>query len=226
LTIRERQPVGTTSEPKAVPVTSVTLPPGADAVFAARRPRIATLDGGQSVIAATAGPGAVSTLVIAKTDAAGTWNLVARSAPQAGGAPLAVAGVADFSGTGRLDLATIREPDGAGVLQLWSYAEGALTLVDEAPGFAGPTADIDLAAVIPGEPGTSASLALPAADRGTLAVVALNGRVDEKARVLLPGPAALGVAVLGRGSAARVLVGLADGRLAVVPANPPGTVPP
>ncbi|GEP01026.1 hypothetical protein [Methylobacterium haplocladii] len=226
LTIRERQPVGTTSEPTAVPVASATLAPGADAVFAARRPRIATIDGTPVIVAVTAGPGAVSALVLAAKDAAGAWSVVARTPPQSGATPLAVAGLGDFAGSGRPQAATIREPDGVGVLQLWSYADGALSLSAEAPGYAGPTAEIDLAAVIPGEPGQAAALALPAADRDTLAIVSLQGGIAERARILLPGPAALGVAVLGRGGRARILVGLADGRLAVIPANAAGAVSP
>nr|WP_306424636.1 hypothetical protein [Methylobacterium thuringiense] len=234
LTIRERQPVGTPSEPTAVPVASVTLTPGPGAAFATvRRPRIATLDGKPAVLAVTAGPGAASALVLAAKDvakdapkdAAGAWSLVARTPPQAGGTLLAIAGIADFSGGGRPQVATIREADGGGVLQLWSYAGGALTLAAEAPGYAGPSADLDLAAVIPGERGKPATLALPAADRGTLAIVSLTGGIEERTRILLPGPAALGVAALGRGGRARVLVGLADGRLAIVPANLPGNLP-
>ncbi|GLS50459.1 hypothetical protein GCM10007885_33110 [Methylobacterium gnaphalii] len=219
LTLRERQPLGTTSEPKAVPVASVTLAPGADQAFAARRPRIAMLDGKPAVLAVTAGPGAASALVLAEKSAGETWTLAARMPLQAGATPLALAGVGDFSGKGRPQFATVREPDAAGVLQLWSYAGGAFSLVAEAPGYAGPTADIELAAVVPGEPGKAAGLALPASDRTTLAIVSLDGGIAERTRILLPGPAALGVAVLGRGERVRVLVGLADGRLAVARAS-------
>ncbi len=226
LTIRERQPVGTTSEPTAVPVATVTLTPGTDAVFAARRPRIATLDGKATVLAVTAGPGSASALVIAGRDAAGAWSFAARTPPQPGATPLALAGIADFSGTGRAQVATVREPEGAGVLQLWSHVDGTLTLAAEAPGYAGSTTEIDLAAVVPGEPGKPAALALPATERENLAIVSLKGGIAEQARILLPGPAALGLAVLGRASRARILVGLADGRVAVVPANASGTVSP
>ncbi|WP_325169996.1 hypothetical protein [Methylobacterium sp. C25] len=226
LTLRERQPLGTTSEPKAVPMATVTLAPGADQAFAARRPRIALVDGKAVVLAVTAGPGAASALALAEKDAGGNWTIAARTPPQAGASTLSLAGVGDFSGKGRPQFATIREPDAAGVLQLWSYATGAFSLVAEAPGYAGPTADIDFAAVIPGEPGKAADLALPASDRTTLAIVSLNGSIAERARVLLPGPAALGVAVLGRGDRARVLVGLADGRLAVAGASAGASVRP
>ncbi|GLS44167.1 hypothetical protein GCM10007884_21540 [Methylobacterium brachythecii] len=219
LTLRERQPLGTTSEPKAVPVATVTLAPGADQAFAARRPRIAILDGKAAVLVVTAGPGAASALALAEKDAGGAWTLAARTPPQAGATALSLAGVGDFSGKGRPQFVSIREPDAVGTLQLWSYAGGAFGLVAEAPGYAGPTADIDLAAVIPGEPGKAAALALPASDRTTLAIVSLDGGIVERARILLPGPAALGIAVLGRGERARVLVGLADGRLAVAGAS-------
>lgn len=238
LTIRERQPLGVTAEAKPVPMTTVTLAPGPDAVFAARRPRIAgfgahfggTFDGKPMVLAVTAS-GRASALVLAGKDAGGAWSILARSPPQPGkepdGVALAPAAIADFSGTGQAQIAAIREPDGAGALQLWSYAEGALGLKQEESGYAGAGADdVDLAALIPPEPGGTPDLALPASDRTTLVLVSLKDGIRERARILLPGPAALGVAVLGRGAGARILVGLADGRVAVVPASAPEGVEP
>ena len=53
----------------------------------------------------------------------------------------------------------------------------------------------------------------------TYHVVALAGGIREHARIALPTPAAFGVAALGRGVRARILVGLSDGRVAVVAAN-------
>lgn len=231
LTIRERQPVSVTADPKPVPIATSTLAAGTESVFAGRRPRIATVDGKPVVLAVAAGPKATSALVLAAKDAAGAWAIAGRTPPQAGrepdGAPLAPVAIADFSGPGRPQVAAIREPDGAGVLQLWSYADGAFSLAAEAPGYAGAAADdVDLATVVASEPGKTPTLALPAADRSTLAIVSLKGGITERVRILLPGPAAFGVAALGRGAQARVLVGLADGRLAVVPANAPGSVPP
>lgn len=222
LTIRERQPLGVTAEPKAVPVTTQTLAPGQTQVFAGRAPHIATLAGKPAVIAVTQGPEG-SALVVAAKDAGAAWTLAARTPPQADrpdGAPLSVAAVADFSGPGQPGIAALRAPDGEGVVQLWRYAGGALTLAGERPGYAGPAAGeaADLAAVLPG---ASPGLVLPVAGRGALAVLAFEGGPSERLRVPLPAPAAFGVAVLGEGDKPRkILVGLADGRLAAVTVAP------
>ncbi|KAB7783410.1 hypothetical protein [Methylorubrum populi] len=228
LTVRERQPLGVTAEPKAVPVTTHTLAPGGDRVFAGRTPRITRLDGRPAVVAVTAQGAAGSGLALAVKGKDGAWTLAAQTPPQAGQgpgtAPLALAGLADFSGTGTPQIAAIRAPDGEGVLQLWRIAdgaltEGALTLAGEAPGYAGPAAgeEAELAALVL-RGGNPPDLALPAAGRGAVAVVALkDGRPVERARIPLPAPAAHGLAVLDAGGTAKkILVGLADGRLVAV----------
>jgi hypothetical protein len=225
LTLRERQPLGVTAEPKAVPVTTQTLAPGGDRVFAGRTPRITRLDGRPAVVAVTAQGTAGSGLALAAKGKDGAWTLAAQTPPQAGkdsdGAPLALAGIADFTGEGRPQVAAIRAPDGAGVLQLWRFADGAFSLAGEGLGYAGPAAGegADLAAAVP-RAGTPPDLALPVAGRGALAVVSLkSGTPEERARIPLPAPAAYGIAVLEAGGAARtILVGLADGRLVAVPA--------
>nr|WP_137831707.1 hypothetical protein [Methylobacterium sp. L1A1] len=244
LTIRERQPLGVTAEPKPVPVTTQTLTPGPDQVFAGRSPRIATLDGRPAVIAVTAQGTAGSSLAMAMKNSEGdaaqgaaqgaakgagksaVWSLSARTPPQAGGkpdgAPLSLAGIAAFSGTGASEIAALRAPDGEGVLQLWRYAGGALTLAGAWPGYAGPGLGEagDLAAVLPADP--APSLVLPLAGRTALALLSLKGGAPtERLRLPLPAPAAFGVAVLGAGSGPwTILVGLADGRLATARVTP------
>ncbi|TXM89687.1 hypothetical protein FV223_20940 [Methylobacterium sp. WL116] len=71
--------------------------------------------------------------------------------------------------------------------------------------------------------GAQADLALPVADNSAIALVSLKGGIRERARIALPAPAAYGVAALGRGTKVRILVGLSDGRVAVV--APDGTKP-
>ena len=222
LTIRERQPIGVTADPKPVPVATATVAPGADTVFAARKPRIAMLDAKPAVLAVTVdAQGSSAFDVLMKRGEA--WAIVARTPPQPSGpdgTPLAVAGVADFSGTGRAQIAAIRGPD---TLQLWSLGEAALSLAQEAPGYAGPPAadDAEFAAVLPPEKDGPVDLALPVADRSALAIVAFKGGIRERARASLPAPAAFGVAALGKGAKARILVGLADGRVAVISGGQP-----
>ena len=229
LTVRERQPLGVTAEPKAVPVTTHTLAPGDGQVFAGRTPRITRLDGRPAVVAVTAQGPAGSALALARKQGDGAWTLASASPPQPGqgseGAPLALAGLADFAGTGTPQIAAIRAPDGAGVLQLWRVADGTLSLAGELPGYAGPAAgeEADLAAPVPRGGGTPPDLALPVAGRGALALVSLKGGLPrERLRLPLPAPAAHGVAVLeAGGSAAKILVGLADGRLVTLAADAP-----
>ncbi|CAO4182978.1 DUF3616 domain-containing protein [Methylorubrum aminovorans] len=225
LTLRERQPLGVTAEPKAVPVTTQTLAPGEDRVFAGRAPWITRLDGRPAVVAVTAQGATGSGLALAAKGKDGAWTLAAQTPPQAGkdadGAPLALVGIADFTGAGQPQIAAIRAPDGAGVLQLWRFADGVFSLAGERPGYAGPVAGegAELAAAVP-RTGTPPDLALPVAGRGALALVSLKGGTpEERARVPLPAPAAHGIAVLEAGGTARtILVGLADGRLVAVPA--------
>lgn len=227
LTIRERQPLAMSAEPQPVPIATATVTPGADRLFAARPPRILSLDGRPHVLAVLAedkagSTGRTSALARVSKDASGRWTIAATSPSQSGdgpdGAPLAMAAIADFGGTGRPQIAALRAPDGAGVLQLWAIEGGALTLVREAPGYAGARGpdESDLAAALAPAASGPAELALPVGDRTALALVSFEGGIRERARFALPAPAAHGVAALGRGEGARILVGLADGRIAVV----------
>lgn len=225
LTIRERQPVAMSGDPRPVPIATATVAPGAERVFAARHPRILTLGGRSHILAVLAADGTArpaSALAILSKDEAGRWALAATSPLQAGdgpdGAPLAPAAIADFSGAGRPQVAALRAPDGAGLLQLWAIEDGALSLMREAPGYAGARGpdEADLAAALPPAASGPAELALPVADRTALALISLKDGIRERARIALPAPAAHGVSVLGRGEGARILVGLSDGRLAVV----------
>lgn len=222
LTIRERQPVVRSADPKPVPIVTETVTPGTDASFARRTPHIVTIDGKHVVLAITSNAQAASSLAVVEKDGEGHWRIRARTpAPtgeQSSAAVLSVAAVADFIGTGQPQVAVVRASGGAGPLQLWSYSEGTLKLVEEMAGFAGPTdTDVEFAAAVPNEPGESADLAIPAADRTTLLILTLKGGFRERSRTPLPAPAALGIAALGSGSQARLLVGLADGRIAVIP---------
>ena len=228
LTLRERQPLGVTAEPKAVPVTTHTLAPGEASVFAGRTPRITRLDGRPAVVAVTAQGPAGSALALARKGSDGAWTLASAAPPQAGrgpeGAPLALAGLADFAGTGTPQIAAIRAPEGEGVLQFWRIADGTVSLAGELPGYAGPVAgeEADLAAAVP-RGANPPELALPVAGRGALALVSAKGGAPrERLRLPLPAPAAHGVAVLdASGSAKKILVGLADGRLVAVAADAP-----
>lgn len=223
LVVRERQPVGMGGDPKPVPIAATTLSPAPDSAFAPRRPHILTVDGRPAILAVTvvaSGGGALALYSQGKPDRG--WSVLARGEPQPvppGGQPIKPAALADFAGTGAPQIAAVAEPDGAGRLQLWTYAGGALRLSHEAKGYTTVSPgenEADLAALIePTRPGPP-ELAVPSLDRGAVAFLAFKDGIRERARVSLPAPAAFGLASLGRGEGARLLVGLSDGRIAVV----------
>ncbi|WP_457107074.1 hypothetical protein [Methylobacterium sp. P5_C11] len=212
LTIRERQPMAVSTDPKPVPVTTVTVPAGGEAVFAPLRPRLLRLAGRPALLAATLSGTEAGGLVLIDrpTDDPGTpWSVTARTPPQPG-PPLKIAGIADFSGSGDLQAATV---SGRGRLQLWTLHPDRIEPAGEAAGYAAGEGDSDLAvAVAWGGP----ELVLPVAGRPEIAVVAAKGGLHERLRVTLPAPAETGIVVLGEGATERLLVGLADGRVAVV----------
>lgn len=218
LTIRERQPVAMGGDPKPVPVSTVTVAAGPDAVFAPTRPRALRLSGRPAFVAATLQGGDRSGLALITRAGVGDWAVAARTPPQ-DGAPLRIAAVADFTGAGSPQVATILAQGGR--LQLWTPSTGAFTLTGEAAGYAAGANDVELAAAIDREGAEPPDLALPIADGSALALVALKDGIRERARVALPASAAFGVAALGRGTLARVLIGLSDGRVAVVAPDRP-----
>lgn len=213
LTVRERQPMAVSAEPKPVVVTTSLVSAGTDAVFAPRRPRLTRTGGRPAFVTVTLRPGGRSGLaLVGRRDAA--WGVIAEGAPQEGGA-LVVAAVADFSASGQPQVAAVKAPDAAGTLQLWTVSGSALTLSGEAPGYAGGADDAELAAAVDVDRDAVPELALPVAGRGAIALLSLKGGISERGRIPLPAPAGLGLAVLGKGPQARLLVGLSDGRIAV-----------
>jgi hypothetical protein len=213
LTIRERQPMAVSAEPKPVPIATVTVPAGGAALFAPLRPRLLRLDDRPAVLAATlSGPDTGGLALIDRPPGAagGAWAVTARTPPQPG-PPLKIAGIADFAGSGAPQAATV---SARGRLQLWTLRPDRIEPAGEAAGYAAGAGDSDLAVTVPaaGPP----ALVLPVAGRAEIALVEAKGSLHERLRVPLPSPAETGIVVLGEGAAARLLVGLADGRVAVV----------
>ena len=209
LTLRERQPLAVSTDPKPVPVATAALPAGDGAVFAPRAPWIVSLSGRPAVLAATLTGAESGSLVLATRPAAesSTWTLGARTEP---GPRPAIAAVGDFSGKG-LGVATV---DATGRLKLWSLAPDRIEPGPEAAGYTLGDGGADLADALPREGG--ADLAVPVAGVPALAIVSARQGLSERARVTLPAPAGTGVAVLGEGKLARLVVGLGDGRVAAV----------
>ncbi|RVU17165.1 hypothetical protein [Methylobacterium oryzihabitans] len=194
LTVRERQPVAMSADPKPVPTHTETVTPGPDAVFTASPVRAAEIDGGLHLLAVKR-QGAGSGLALVGRDGGG-WRVRAEIPPAPGGLDAAAA---DFDGGGRASLALLRGSPEGGRIEHWTLTGGRPVLAATAPGpFAGPD-DLVAAADLDGD--GAAALVVPGPAR--------------RARAALPAPARA-VAILGGGRGARILVALADGRLAEV----------
>ena len=243
LTVRERQPMAVSNDPKPVATTTTAVSPPAGAVFAPRHPRALRLDGEGAFLAVIRRETGSSLALIGRTKTAGApgaspWSVLAESPPQAGLAQ-SVAAIADMAGAGRPQVAALA----GGVLRVWTIEGNAFALAAELPGFSGPEDDADLAAAADLDGDGRAELILPASGSPALAVLAASGAAKgaakgaangttkgdlkaglaERARIPLPAPAGFGLSVLGKGTSARILVGLADGRVAVAPV--PGKAP-
>ncbi|KQP04814.1 hypothetical protein [Methylobacterium sp. Leaf93] len=231
LTIRERQPVGMSADPKPVPIVTTAVTAGDGAAFALRRPIAILIDGRPVIVAVTAQEGGSALVVVGKPLAESTkspaepdkaWSVLARSPVQAagpGGQSLTLAAIGDVSKAGQPRIAAVAAPDGAGILQLWAYEAGALRLVGEGAGYTTLSpgeGGADLSAVLDTDGDGVAELALPVADRSALAILSLKDGIREVKRIPLPGLAAFGVAAIGHGPRTRLLVGLADGRVALI----------
>jgi hypothetical protein len=210
LTIRERQPMAVSTDPKPVPVATVTVPAGGEAVFAPLRPRLLRLGDRPALLAATRSGADMGGLVLVAQPPGGAWSVTARTPPQPG-PPLKIAGIADFAGTGQPQAATV---SAGGRLQIWTLQPDRIEPAGAAEGYAAGDGDADLAVLVPAT--GSPELVLPVADRPEIALVTAKGAPRERLRVPLPARPETGIAVLGTGAAARILIGLADGRVAVV----------
>lgn len=219
ITITERRPVEPGPDPRPVPTTVSRVAAGPGAVFEDRTPRLADLDGDGTpeVVTIKSYRDRGSALaVIARRE--GRWEVVAETPPP--GEPqrwLNPAAIADFEGAGRPQIALVRTPHRDGILELWAYEGGRLVPRGEKPGYSNHAfgqAAQDLAAAI--DLGRGAELAVPTLDRRSLAILSFKGGIVERGRIALPGAALTGVAVLGRGRDAHILVGLEEGRIADV----------
>jgi hypothetical protein len=221
LVIEERRPVAPAAGVQKVPVTVTRLEAGSDAVYEDLEPRLADLDGDGVpeilVVRSTKAGGAALVVVGKRGD---TWGVVAET--PAIGTPnrwLAPGPVADLDRDGRPEIVLVRTPHLEGRLQVWRFENGALRLQHEAAGYTnhalGSTA-LDNAAAADLDGDGTPEIVVPTLDRGSLAILSARGGLKERERIALPAKAARGLAVLGMGRAARIVVALEDGRVAVV----------
>lgn len=217
LVVTERRPAPPTSEAKPVAAETTRIPAGEGAVFEDREPHLVDLDGDGSpeILAVRSYRERGSALAVVGRRA-GTWQVLAETPPDGEPFrwlnPVVPTGPA-AKGTSGL-LALVRRPHLDGVLQLWRFADGRLSLVAERPGYANHvygSAAQDLAVSYPGEGGMR--IAVPTLDRRAIAILAAGAALLEVARIPLPARAATGLATLGSGPDLHILVGLEDGRV-------------
>ncbi len=110
---------------------------GRDAVFEDLAPHLADFDGDctPEVVTVESHESAGAQLAIYAIDRGRLRKIAATPPLGRRFARLTVAGVADFDADGRTDVALVREPDGPGVLEVWSFAAGGLERVAAAGGF-------------------------------------------------------------------------------------------
>jgi hypothetical protein len=113
----------------------------------------------------------------------------------------------------------VHTPHVQGVLQLWGFEGGKLSLRHEAAGYAnhvfGASA-IDNAAAVDLDGDGRPELVIPTQDRKSLAVLSLKDGIRELRRIGLPAPAGRGLAALGAGKDAHIIAALEDGRVVVI----------
>ena len=214
LTVRERLPMAVSAEPRPVTVATGTVPAGGEAVFSPERPRVLRLAGRPAFLAVTldrAGTGGLALIARPDSDPKAAWTVTARTSAET--PPLRIAAI--VGGPGPPRAATV---DAGGLLRLWTLGPDRIERGGDARGYAMGEGDADLADAV--ATGGTPELALPVMGMPALAVVTLDTAKGspprERLRVNLPAPATIGIAALGEGPAVRLVIGLADGRVAVV----------
>ncbi len=199
------------TDPKPVPVATATVPAGGEAVYAPLRPRLLRLAGRPALLAATVSGAETGGLALITHPNAGEAGASRRARRRSPARPSRSPASPIF----RIRGASGRDGQRERRLQLWTLRPDTIEAAGDAAGYAAGAGDADLAVTNPAG-GAPPELVLPVAGRPEIALVSAKGTLHERLRVTLPAPVTTGIVVLGEGNAARLLVGLADGHVAVI----------
>jgi len=192
-----------------------------DAVFEDLEPRIADIDGDNhdDVVLVKSYLRRGSALAVI-AERRGRYQIVAETPPL--GAPhrwLDPVGIADFTGDGRNDVAFVRQPHAVGMLELWTWSNGALHKAAEIPDAANHIAGtraIDMSAVGHFDGDATADIAIPSLDRSRLRLISFEPNPREITSIALPAKAVTDFGLDRSGKNNAIVFGLANGALAVV----------
>ncbi len=199
-----------------------TVPAGADAVFEDLVPRLHDLDGDgvPEIVVVKSYLARGSALAVIGRDKKGALRILAETPPI--GIPnrwLNPAGFGDFTGSGKQEIALVRMPHALGRLEVWRRENGGLVNVareDDTSNHAIGSRELNLSVVADFDGDGSPDVAIPSFDRRTIRILRFRGGVTEIARIALPARAARGMALLKSGERKVLVVGLEDGRVALV----------
>jgi hypothetical protein len=192
-----------------------------DAVFEDLEPRIADIegDGHDDVVVVKSYLRRGSALAVI-AERRGRYQIVAET-PPLGAAHrwLDPAGIGKFSADGKTGIALVRQPHVVGMLELWTWSNGALHKSGEIPDTANHiagTRQIDMSAVADFDGDGLSDIAIPSLDRANLRIVSFAPHPREIALVPLPAKAETNMGLIRDGTALVIVEGLADGSLAVL----------
>ncbi len=192
-----------------------------DAVFEDLHPRLADLNGdGLDEIVVVKSYLARGSALAVIGSAKGRYEIVAET-PPLGSANrwLDPAGIADFNGDGKVDIALVRQPHVVGMLELWTFADGRLRKTGEFPDVTNHVIGsraIDMGGMGDFDGDGIADLALPSLDRKRLRIIGFVPQAHEIASIALPAKAVTDSATSITKTGPALVLGLEDGKLAVV----------
>jgi hypothetical protein len=195
---------------------------GADAVFEDLAPRLHDFDGDgiPEIVVVKSYLSRGSALAVIGRDRSGVLKVLAETLP-IGTAHrwLNPAGFGDFTGSGEQEIAFVRMPHALGRLEIWRLDAGKLINIAstaDASNHAIGSRVLGLAVAADFDGDGVLDLAIPSFDRWSIRLLRFRGGVSEIARIPLPARAERGLTMLQSGRQRLLVVGLENGRVALV----------